>query len=107
MRITVAAVLLLSCARVVRPLVFSGAGTSPQLAVRYAQLTRNVVLEVGAVCIRPIRPPLSQFQALVATPAPHSSDFEPGLARLLVRIWPEHRRLLLRRLLLATSDSGH
>jgi hypothetical protein len=107
MRITVAAVLLFSCAHVVRALASSSASTSPKMAARCARLTRNVVLEVGAVCVEPIRPPVSQFPEVVPTPSPVFRDFEPGLTHLLVRIWPEHRRLMLRRLPLATSDPGH
>lgn len=107
MVLTVAALLLFSCARAVRPLAGGGRGPSPELAIRCARLTRNVVLEVGAVCASLTPPSISAFREVPAAPAPVLTYFKPSRTRLFVRIWPEHRRSLLRRITLASADPTH
>lgn len=107
LRMTLAALLLFSCARVIRPLASWTVGTSPEFAVRCLQVTRNVVLEVGDAGARLIRPSGSRFREVLVAPAPTPSAFQASQARLFVRIWPELRRSFLRRILPSASDAGH
>jgi hypothetical protein len=106
LRITVVALLLFSCARVIRPLAFWTVSTSPEVAVRCLQVTRNLVLEVGAGA-KLIRPSVSRVREVLIAPAPAPSAFQADQTRLFVRIWPELRRSFLRRILPSASDAGH
>lgn len=107
LRMTVAALLLFSCARVIRPLASWSASTSPQVAVSYLQVTRNVALEVGVSGAKLIRPSVSRFREMLVAPVQAPSAFQANQPRLFVRIWPELRRSFLRRILPAASDAGH
>ena len=108
LRITAAALLLFSCARVIRPFASWTVSTSPVVAVRWLQVTRNVVLEVGASGAKLIRPSVSQLrEVLVASAPPNPGAFQANRTRLFVRIWPELRRSLLHRILPLASDAGH
>ena len=107
LRMTVAALLLFSCARVIRPLASRTASTSTQVAVRYLQVTRNVALEVGVSGAKLIRPSVSRFREVLVAPLQAPSAFQANQSRLFGRIWPELRRSFLRRILPAASDAGH
>ena len=107
LRMTVVALLLLSCARVIRPLSSWTAATSPEVAVRCLQLTRNVVFEVGAGGAKLIRPSISQAREVMVASAPNPGAFKANQLRLFVRIWPQLRRSLLHRILPSASDAGH
>jgi hypothetical protein len=106
-RVIVAALLLFSCARVIRPLASWTAGTSPEVAVRCLQVTRNVVLEVGAGAPKLVRPSVLWFREVLVAPAPTLAAFQANQTLLFVRIWPELRRSLLHRILPSASDAGH
>ena len=106
LRMTVAALLLLSCARVIRPLA-AWTTASPEVAVRCLQVTRNVVFEVSAGSAKLIRPAISQPRETLSAPAPTGSVLQPNQVRLFIRIWPELRRSLLHRILPSASDAGH
>jgi len=109
LRMTVAAVLLFSCARVILPLASWTASTSPEVAVRCLQVTRNVVLEVGGGEAKLIRPSVSRFREVevLLAPALTPAAFQGNQTGLFVRIWPELRRSFLRRILPSASDAGH
>ena len=107
LRMTVAVLLLFSCARVVRPLASWSVTASPGVGVRCLQITRNVVLEVGAGCVKLVRPSDSRLREVLVAPSLTPSALQALEARLLVSIWPEHRRVFLRRILLSTLDPGH
>jgi len=104
---TVAALLLFSCARVIRPFASWTVSASPEVAVRCLQVTRNVVLEVGAGGAKLIRPSVSQLREVLVASAPNPGAFQADQTRLFVRIWPELRRSFLRRILPSASDAGH
>jgi hypothetical protein len=107
LRVIVAALLLFSCARVIRPLASSTAGASPEVAVRCLQLTRNVVLEVGADGSKLVRPSVLWLREVLIPPAPTLVAFQRDQTRPFVRIWPELRRSFLHRILPSASDAGH
>jgi hypothetical protein len=104
---TVAAMLFFSCARVIRPLASWTSTDSPEVAVRCLHVTRNVVLEVGAIGAKVIRPSVSRVREVLVAPAPTLGAFQATETRLFVRIWPELRRSFLHRILPSASDAGH
>ena len=107
LRMTAAALLLFSCARVIPPLASWTVGTSPEVAVRCMQVTRNLVLEVGEGGLKLICPSVSRFREVLVAPVPNPRALHASQTRLFVRIWPELRRSFLRRILPSASDSGH
>jgi hypothetical protein len=107
LRITVAALLLFSCARVIRPLASWTASASPGLAVRCLQVTRNTVLEVGGGSAKLVRPLAVRFRDALLSLVATLSVLQLSLRPRFVRVWPEHRQSFFRRILPFASDSGH
>lgn len=107
LRITIAALLLFSCARVMRPLASWCASTAPQLAVSCLQVTRNTVLEVGGGGAKLV-PPLSvRSREVLLSLVPTLTVLHLSLRPPFVRVWPEHRQSFFRRILPFASDSAH
>jgi len=107
LRMTVAALLLFSCARVIRPLASWTASTSPKIAVQYLKVTRNIVLEVGPGGAKLVRPSALRFCEVLVALASTPSALQINRHRLFARIWPEHRRSFFRHILPTASDAGH
>jgi hypothetical protein len=107
LRMTIAALLLFSCARVIRPLASTTASTSAEVAVRWLHITRNVVFEVGAGGTKLTRPAISQPREILVARASTRISSQTDQARPFVGVWPELRRSFLHRLLPSASDAGH
>jgi hypothetical protein len=107
LRITIAALLLFSCARVMRPLASWSASTAPELAVSCLQVTRNTVLEVGGGGAKLV-PPLSvRSREVLLSLVPTLTVLQLSLRSPFVRVWPEQRQSFFRRILPFASDSAH
>ena len=107
LRMTVAALLFFSCARITRPLASWTAGTSSDVVVHCLHVTRNVVLEVDAGCVKLIRPSVSRLREVLSAPSLTPSALQSYQERLIVSIWPEHQRLFFHRILPSMSDPAH
>jgi hypothetical protein len=107
LRLLVAVVLIFSCIRATRALPSWTAGKSLRLAAPSAKLGRYVELEVGKSYAKLIRQFASEIPETMVAPAPIATVPHASQTRLFVRIWPEQRRLFLRRIVAASSDPGH
>jgi hypothetical protein len=107
LRITVAALLFLSCTRIVRPLASWSADKSSALATRCMQVARSSVLEVGGGGAKLVRPSALRFREVLLSLAPTLSVLKLCQRFDLVRIWPEHQQSFIRRILPPASDASH
>jgi hypothetical protein len=107
LRMTVAALLLFSCARVIRPLASQTTGSSPGVAVRCMQITRCIVFEVGGAGAKLVHPLALRFREAPLSFGPTLTVFQFSQRPRLVQVWPEHRESFFRRILPSASDAGH
>jgi len=107
LRLIVAALLLFSCARVIRPLASWTASTSSEVAIHTPKVTRNIVLEVGACRANLVRPSVLRFRDTEVSLDPTPIALRISRQNHLVQIWPEQRRAFFRRILPVPFDVGH
>jgi hypothetical protein len=107
LRMTVAALLLFSCARVIRPLASQTTGSSPGVAVRCMQITRCIVFEVGGAGAKLVHPAALRFREALLSFAPTPSVLQFSQRPRFVQVWPEHQQSFFRRIPPSASDAGH
>lgn len=107
LRMTVAALLLFSCTRVIRPLASQTTGSSSVVAVRCMQITRCIVFEVGSGSAKLVHPIALRFREALASFAATLSVLQFSQRPRFVQVWPEHRQSFFRRILPSASDAGH
>jgi hypothetical protein len=107
LRMTVAALLLFSCARVIQPLASQTTGSSAEVAVRCAQVARCIVFEVGGAGAKLVHPIALRFREALVSFAPTLSVFQFNQRPQFVQVWPEHRQSFFRRILPSASDAAH
>jgi hypothetical protein len=107
LRLTIAALLLFCCTRVVGPISSWTGSTSSRVAVHSRKINRTVVLEVGTRAAKIVRPTALRFRDFEVALAPTPITFQVNGQNHFVEMWPEHRHAFFRQTLPLALDPGH